>query len=188
MKILLTGANGYIGKRLLPVLLEQGHKVVCCVRNKERFAPKELNHPKLEVIEADLLKRNSLDKIPTDIEISYYLIHSMLHDTEDFDELEKKCALNFIDFLKKTENRQIIYLSGIANEEKLSKHLKSRKEVEEILKQSRSYLKLMLYNPYGLLLVKIHCISCFLPSSPYLGEDNQHLVLPLSLTPHQVQE
>ncbi|MPQ46735.1 DUF2867 domain-containing protein [Marinifilum sp. N1E240] len=143
MKILLTGANGYIGKRLLPVLLEQGHKVVCCVRNKERFAPKELNHPKLEVIEADLLKRNSLDKIPTDIEISYYLIHSMLHDTEDFDELEKKCALNFIDFLKKTENRQIIYLSGIANEEKLSKHLKSRKEVEEILKQSRSYYTIL---------------------------------------------
>lgn len=143
MKILLTGANGYIGKRLLPVLLEQGHKVVCCVRNKERFAPKELNHPKLEVIEADLLKRNSLDKIPTDIEISYYLIHSMLHDTEDFDELEKKCALNFVDFLKKTENRQIIYLSGIANEEKLSKHLKSRKEVEEILKQSRSYYTIL---------------------------------------------
>jgi len=143
MKILLTGANGYIGKRLLPVLLEQGHQVICCVRNKERFAPKELNHPHLEVIEADLLKRNSLDKIPTDIEISYYLIHSMLHDTEGFDELEKKCAQNFIDFLKKTENRQIIYLSGIANEEKLSKHLQSRKEVEEILKQSRSYYTIL---------------------------------------------
>ncbi|NOU58635.1 SDR family oxidoreductase [Marinifilum caeruleilacunae] len=143
MRILLTGANGYIGKRLLPILLEQGHTVFCCVRNKQRFTHKELLHPNLHLIEVDLLQAKTLEKIPKDIEVSYYLIHSMLHGTEDFDQLEKQCAQNFIDYLKKTENRQIIYLSGIANEDKLSKHLQSRKEVEEILKQSRSYYTIL---------------------------------------------
>ncbi|MCG8600064.1 MAG: NAD(P)H-binding protein, partial [Verrucomicrobiales bacterium] len=143
MRILLTGANGYIGKRLLPILLEQGHIVFCCVRNKQRFTHKELLHPNLHLIEVDLLQAKTLEKIPKDIEVSYYLIHSMLHGTEDFDQLEKQCAQNFIDYLKKTENRQIIYLSGIANEDKLSKHLQSRKEVEDILKQSRSYYTIL---------------------------------------------
>ncbi|PXY02733.1 DUF2867 domain-containing protein [Marinifilum breve] len=143
MNILLTGANGYIGKRLLPVLLEQGHIVYCCVRNKQRFTHKEYLHPNIRILEVDLLHPKSLEKIPKDIQVSYYLIHSMLHGTEGFDVLEKKCAQNFVNYLKKTENRQIIYLSGIANEEKLSKHLQSRKEVEDILKESRSYVTIL---------------------------------------------
>jgi uncharacterized protein YbjT (DUF2867 family) len=143
MKILLTGANGYIGKRLLPVLLEQGHIVYCCVRNKQRFTHKEYFHRNIRILEVDLLHPKSLEKIPKDIQVSYYLIHSMLHGTEGFDVLEKRCAQNFVNYLKKTENRQIIYLSGIANEEKLSKHLQSRKEVEEILKESRSYVTIL---------------------------------------------
>ncbi|WP_321298236.1 SDR family oxidoreductase [Marinifilum fragile] len=143
MKILLTGANGYIGKRLLPVLLEQGHTVYCCVRNKQRFTHKEYFHPNIRVLEVDLLDPISLEKIPKDIQVSYYLIHSMLHGTVGFDVLEKRCAQNFVNCLKKTENRQIVYLSGIANEEKLSKHLQSRKEVEDILKESRSYVTIL---------------------------------------------
>ncbi|WP_321516343.1 SDR family oxidoreductase [Marinifilum fragile] len=143
MKILLTGANGYIGKRLLPVLLEQGHTVYCCVRNKQRFTHKEFFHPNIRVLEVDLLDPKSLEKIPKDIHVSYYLIHSMLHGTVGFDVLEKRCAQNFVNCLKKTENRQIVYLSGIANEEKLSKHLQSRKEVEDILKESRSYVTIL---------------------------------------------
>ncbi|MDQ2179086.1 SDR family oxidoreductase [Marinifilum sp. D714] len=143
MKILLTGANGYIGKRLLPVLLEQGHTVYCCVRNKQRFTHKEYFHPNIRVLEVDLLDPISLEKIPKDIQVSYYLIHSMLHGTVGFDVLEKRCAQNFVNCLKKTENRQIVYLSGIANEEKLSKHLQSRKEVENILKESRSYVTIL---------------------------------------------
>ncbi|PKQ63863.1 epimerase [Labilibaculum filiforme] len=139
MKILLTGANGYIGKRLLPILLEQGHRVVCCVRNKDRFQAKEVDHPNLEVFEADLLNLASLSVLPVDIDVSYYLIHSMLHNTKGFEDLEKKCARNFVEYLDKTQNRQIIYLSGISNVEILSKHLDSRKQVEEILKTSSSY-------------------------------------------------
>lgn len=138
MKILLTGANGYIGKRMLPLLLEQGHSVICCVRNKKRFSPKEINHPNLQVFEADLLNLHSLENLPKDIDVSYYLIHSMQHGTEGFEKLESLCARNFVRFIDQTKNRQIIYLSGIANVEKLSRHLESRKQVEEILKKSRS--------------------------------------------------
>jgi uncharacterized protein YbjT (DUF2867 family) len=143
MKILLTGANGYIGKRLLPVLLEQGHTVVCCVRNKERFAPREIDHPNIQVYEADFLNANSFQNLPTDFEVAYYLIHSMLQGTKGFDELEKQCAQNFVNFIDKTETKQLIYLSGISNEEKLSTHLQSRKEVEDILMQSRSYYTIL---------------------------------------------
>lgn len=139
MKILLTGATGYIGKRLIPVLLDQGHIVVCCVRNKNRFIPKEIDHPNLKIYEADFLNKESLSQLPKDIEASYYLIHSMLHGTEGFEELEKICAQNFVEFINETKNHQLIYLSGIANEEKLSKHLRSRKSVEDILKQSNCY-------------------------------------------------
>ncbi|WP_372756254.1 SDR family oxidoreductase [Labilibaculum sp.] len=138
MKILLTGANGYIGKRILPILLDQGHTVICCVRNKKRFSPKEISHPNLLAYEADLLDLKSLTNLPKDIDVSYYLIHSMLHGTEGFEELEKLCAKNFVHFIDQTENRQTIYLSGIANAEKLSTHLESRKQVEEILKKSKS--------------------------------------------------
>lgn len=138
MKILLTGANGYIGKRLLPVLLKQGHQVVCCVRDKARFASNEENHPLLHLVEADLLNLESLNNIDNDIDVAYYLIHSMGHGTKGFDNLEKKCAKNFVQFINQTPCRQIIYLSGIANTPKLSKHLESRKAVEDILKQSRS--------------------------------------------------
>lgn len=56
MKILLTGATGYIGKRLIPVLLDQGHIVVCCVRNKNRFIPKEIDHPNLKNLRGRFLK------------------------------------------------------------------------------------------------------------------------------------
>lgn len=138
MKILLTGANGYIGKRLLPLLLEQGHDVLCCVRNKERFLPQEIKHPNLRVYEVDLLNPETFAQLPMDIDVSYYLIHSMLHGTDGFEELEKTCAQNFIEYINSTQNRQIIYLSGIANVQVLSKHLESRKQVEEILKKSKS--------------------------------------------------
>ena len=53
MKILLTGATGYIGKRLLPSLIEQGHQVVCCVRDKNRFNPPASYHKNIDIIEVD---------------------------------------------------------------------------------------------------------------------------------------
>ena len=77
MKILLTGATGYIGKRLLPVLVEKGHHVVCCVRDPKRFNPPVSLQDKIDIIQIDLLNKDSLKKIPKDIDGAYFLVHSM---------------------------------------------------------------------------------------------------------------
>lgn len=135
MKILLTGVTGYIAQRLLPVLLDNGHEVVCCVRDKSRFVN---NYPanNLTVIEVDFLKQDSLQHIPSDIDIAYYLIHSMSTQTGDFESMEQICATNFRQRMEQTKVQQVIYLSGIVNDANLSKHLLSRKNVEAILSGS----------------------------------------------------
>ncbi len=138
MKILLTGATGYIGKRLLPVLLEQGHEVICCVRDKNRF-PSEgfFAHQNISVFEVDFLKEPPSSEAIKDIDAAYYLIHSMSSERSDFEKLEARSAHNFIELVKPTNIQQTIYLTGITNEKELSKHLASRKNVEEILGKSR---------------------------------------------------
>jgi uncharacterized protein YbjT (DUF2867 family) len=129
MKILLTGASGYIGKRLLPVLVENGHEIVCCVRDKTRFSyPKSLD-PKIQVVEVDLLDKSSLKNIPKDIDGAFYLVHSM-SNSSDYLKLEKECAVNFRSAINQSNAKHVVYLSGIVNEEALSEHLNSRKNVE----------------------------------------------------------
>jgi len=135
MKILLTGATGYIGKRLLPILIENGHHAVCCVRDPNRFNPPKSIRPFLDIIKVDFLDAESLNRIPKDIDAAYYLIHSM-SNSADYDKLEEITAINFRNYLNETSAKQVIYLSGIVNEEKLSKHLSSRKNVESILGNS----------------------------------------------------
>ena len=136
MKILLTGVTGYIARRLLPVLLQNGHEVVCCVRDKFRFSTKNYATENLSVIEADFLNKESLESIPGDIDVAFYLIHSMSTQTGDFESMEQVCAENFRERIQNTNARQVIYLSGIVNEAELSKHLSSRKNVESILTES----------------------------------------------------
>ncbi|HET6557675.1 MAG TPA: SDR family oxidoreductase [Prolixibacteraceae bacterium] len=137
MKILLTGATGYIGKRLLPVLLEQGHEVVCCVRDKKRFPTDGIyQHPGISLFEIDFLKAIPSVEDITDIDAAYYLIHSMSSTEGDFEKLESVSAANFVEMVDKTKARQIIYLGGITNEAELSKHLASRKNVQDILSKS----------------------------------------------------
>lgn len=137
MKILLTGATGYIGQRLLPVLLEHGHEVVCAVRDQSRFDKGRYGMSNnLSVIEVDLLDTATLNKIPDDIDAAYYLVHSMSAAGE-FSTSEETSARNFIQALDRTQARQCIYLGGIVNDEKLSPHLLSRKKVEEVLASSK---------------------------------------------------
>lgn len=95
MKILLTGATGYIGKRILPSLVEKGYSIVCCVREKERFSLNSEWSDKVDVIEVDFLKKETLGRIPADIDTAYYLIHSMSAGSDKFSELESRSALNF---------------------------------------------------------------------------------------------
>jgi uncharacterized protein YbjT (DUF2867 family) len=138
MKILLTGATGYIAQRLLPSLLDSGHEVICCVRDLARFDAAKFRSQALSVIEVDFLKSETLANIPHDIEAAYYLIHSMSTSSGDFEKMEESSAVNFKEYIQNTRTRQVIYLSGIVNEEKLSKHLASRRNVERIL-SSGSY-------------------------------------------------
>ena len=133
MKILLTGANGYIGMRLLPKLLELGHEILCAVRDENRFSIDEDTKAQVRIIEVDFLKDFVLGLIPKDIDVAYYLIHSMSSSTSDFDVKEAESAEIFNKYMAETNVKQVIYLSGIVNEEKLSKHLSSRKNVEDIL-------------------------------------------------------
>lgn len=133
MKILLTGATGYIARRLLPVLLEAGHEVVCCVRDKHRFYAESPDEERMQVIEVDFLQKETLSAIPADVDAAYYLIHSMSTTTGDFTDLEAKAADNFVAAISLTQAKQVIYLSGIVNERHLSKHLRSRYNVEQIL-------------------------------------------------------
>jgi len=88
------------------------------------------------VIEADFLHKDSLQHIPIDIDVAYYLIHSMSTETGNFSEMEERCAINFKEIIEKTNAEQVIYLSGIVNDTELSKHLSSRKNVEDILSEA----------------------------------------------------
>jgi uncharacterized protein YbjT (DUF2867 family) len=133
MRILVTGSTGYIAQRLIPVLLGNGHEVICCVRDRIRFNSDRYHSSSLTVVEADFLKAETLHNIPQNIDAVYYLIHSMSTSKGDFEEMEKISSTNFRDYIQTTKAKQVIYLSGIINEEVLSKHLSSRKNVEEIL-------------------------------------------------------
>lgn len=132
MRILLTGANGYIGLRLLPTLLEEGHEVVGIVRSERRFPTHQfesfLESGQLSLLEGDFLGK--LPECPRELDAVYYLLHSMGAGA-DFCELEARCAQNFVDWIKA---KQVVYLGGIIPEGKLSSHLRSREEVNGILR------------------------------------------------------
>jgi len=135
MRIFLTGATGYIGKRLLIQLLNNGNHVICSVRDKKRFdlSPYQTFKDQISVVENDFNEDSTLENIPQDIDIAFYLIHSMSSNA-DFSKAEKISARNFAKSVEKTNCKQVIYLTGIVNEKDLSKHLQSRKDVEEELK------------------------------------------------------
>lgn len=101
-KVLLTGATGYIGKRLLPILVQNGYYVICGVRDKNKFHTMESLRGCMEVIELDLTNKESLNSIPSDIDFAYYLVHSM-STSRNYDVLEKQSAINFREAIKKNQ-------------------------------------------------------------------------------------
>jgi uncharacterized protein YbjT (DUF2867 family) len=139
MKFLITGANGYIGLRLLSALSETEHEVVAVVRNKDRLPPElcDLFGNRLTIVEFDFLTPpRHQATCPSDIDVAYYLIHSM-GSGDGFSDKESRCAENFNSWLSHSKCRQIIYLTGLTpptnQHETLSKHLASRKHVFDIL-------------------------------------------------------
>ncbi|RAP29519.1 DUF2867 domain-containing protein [Candidatus Marinamargulisbacteria bacterium SCGC AG-343-D04] len=133
-KILVTGASGYIGGRLVEDLIDLKLHVVSMVRRPEQF---KNQFPKQhEVRYGNTLEPESLDKALQGIDIAFYLIHSLTHD-KDFEKLEIDSARNFVESAKKNGVKKIIYLGGLFNTHRpLSRHLASRKEVGNIFRTS----------------------------------------------------
>lgn len=139
MKVLLTGSTGYIGRRLLPHLVGEGHQVVCAVRDKRRFDYDDFNEEFLqsvEVVETDFSNEISTDNLPKDIDAAYYLIHSLNSSHDDFKSQELNVAQNFSNYIAESDCQQLIYVGGIVNDSDLSQHLDSRKSVEDTLRKS----------------------------------------------------
>jgi len=132
--ILLTGASGYVGGRLLRVLESRGYGVRCLARRPEVLRQKAL--PSTEVVAGDVLDRPSLDSALSGVRVAYYLVHSM-GSTGSFEEADRQAALNFGQAAKAAGVERIIYLGALGSDEQvLSPHLRSRQEVGRLLRQS----------------------------------------------------
>lgn len=145
MRLLLTGANGYIGLRLLPALLEAGHTVYALVRDRRRFPEREFAKAgdRLQVVEGDLLNPESLPDLPAALDGAYYLVHSM-GGVGDFEAQEQSAARHFVKWMDRSRCHRIIYLGGLGgDDESLSKHLSSRRGVEEVLKSGRAAVTIL---------------------------------------------
>ncbi len=132
-KILLTGATGYVGGRLLKKLESSGHAVRCLARRPEYL--KNKISPSTEVSGGDLLNADSLEKAMAGIGTAYYLVHSM-GSKGVFEDEEKRSAINFSHAAKKAGIQKIIYLGGLSHGKELSAHLKSRQQVGDLLRGS----------------------------------------------------
>jgi len=131
--ILLTGATGYVGGRLLKMLELRGFRIRCMARNPEILIPRA--GQSTEVVEGNVLDLNSLKVALKGVSVAYYLVHSMGSEGS-FEENDRKAAHNFGKIAKAAGVERIIYLGGLGNEEEdLSPHLSSRQEVGKILRQ-----------------------------------------------------
>jgi len=131
--ILLTGATGYVGGRLLKMLELRGFRIRCMARNPEILIPRVA--PSTQVVKGNVLDLNSLKVALKGVSVAYYLVHSMGSEGS-FEENDRKAAHNFGKIAKAAGVERIIYLGGLGNEEEdLSPHLSSRQEVGKILRQ-----------------------------------------------------
>lgn len=127
--VLVTGATGFIGRRLVAALAEEGIPVRCLVRNVQSPVPTGG-----EVVQGDLLQRETLDRALKGIETAYYLVHAMSGDRAGFERRDREAAENFVAAAATQGLRRVIYLGGLGDEkDDLSEHLASRLEVARIL-------------------------------------------------------
>jgi uncharacterized protein YbjT (DUF2867 family) len=134
MLVLLTGASGYIGGRLLKALEKSGRPTRCLARRPDFLRARVA--PSTEVVQGDCLDRSSLAPAMAGASTAYYLVHSMA-SAGQFEQEDRQAAQNFADTARESGVRRIIYLGGLGNEDQaLSAHLRSRHEVADILRSS----------------------------------------------------
>lgn len=132
--ILLTGASGYVGGRLLPLLEAHGYHVRCMSRRPESLQP--VVGPETELCAGDVLDAASLVTALSGVEIAFYFVHSM-GSPGDFEAADRQAAQNFADAACDAGVRRIIYLGGLGDRgSQLSKHLRSRQETGEVLRST----------------------------------------------------
>ena len=131
MKVLVTGATGYVGGRLVPKLVEQGHSVRVLAREPHRLEGVPW-HDDVDIIQGDLQVRADVARAVSDVDVLYYLVHSM-SSAGDFEVVERRVATLVAEEAKAAHVKRIVYLGGLHPEGKLSRHLGSRKEVGDIL-------------------------------------------------------
>lgn len=139
-RVFVTGATGFIGKRLVAILLQEGHTVYALCRI-QGMKIGSMSHPNLHIVYGDLEEPEKITQLPNEIDAAYYLVHSMAKKIKDLEEKEGQIAENFVSLMNRVRCQQMIYLGGIIDpHSKLSVHLRSRKMVEEILKKGSSSL------------------------------------------------
>jgi uncharacterized protein YbjT (DUF2867 family) len=131
MRIVVTGATGYVGGRLVPKLLERGHDVRVIARDRHRLDDVPWRDS-VEIVEGDLLDREAVAGAVRDRDVVYYLVHSM-SSAGDFEKLERQVASTMAEEARAAGVKRIVYLGGLHPEGPLSRHLGSRKEVGDIL-------------------------------------------------------
>lgn len=174
MQILLTGASGYIGRRLKHVLMKQSDiRLRLMVRNVHSIS--ESAKEECETVQADVLEPQTLDDALAGIDVAYYLIHGL--NQANFKDLDRQSAQNFLDACIRQKVKTIIYLGGLGNKQTGSEHLLSRIETGEILSSRPD---------------AVHCIwfraGVIIGSGSASFEIIRHLVqkLPIMITPKWV--